>query len=676
MGQRHRGHALADQRIVRVVPLGPLGVHPQPAARQQAAGLGQHDGRELLAQRGQHRLPVGVADEAAIAAEHRRAGQRPRVGVRVENQRGLRPCGLLGVRPQPVGHVGEAVQRAVPPAVQQRRVARPRRLHQAQQVDDLVVAPVADLAPGVVGLDHLPVDAGPADAVGVVAVGRHRAEEGGDHRAGVVRRAGEQGLPVLEDVAPVPLVVQHAAPRRIAHLDRETVPGPAGIAMAAAEGQRQVGQQQALALRPGGRARRVARRHPRPRCRRPRGGRAGRQLRGPVGEDPAAHDVEQHVGPVVRSGHRVGGDLQAVGAGQQVVQAGGVGGHRGADLGLGAAAVLEPIQQLGHLHLRARGIDDLVPGQARRLDAGLELHQEGAAAAAREVLGLHRRAAAEGGHLCIGQQRAAARGHAGVPGHQGLEALLGLGAVPDAGVQRVQAEPPAGRRLVPLVGVGQAAHRGGVRNAQAGGHQVQQPVEHLHAHQARVGAQPHAAHQAERRGARPLLLDVQAARGVRLAQPQPGAGQVLPDRARTAAADHVAGREGLPQGCRRVVGQADPGARPGVLPASVDAVDRLVGEERAFGVAPSRGQRAGGGDEGPDIAVAGQRDEEGRRVLAAVDAVPGLPVVLHEATAQAAHAGSSRGRGRGGARAQRVQRTASMNRRSRSPAFAGLPVKA
>ena len=111
--------------------------------------------------------------------------------------------------------------------------------------------------------------------------------------------------------------------------------------------------------------------------------------------------------------------------------------------------------------------------------------------------------------------------------------------------------------------------------------------------------------------------------------------------------------------------QAHPGARAGVLPARVDAVHRLVGEEGPFGVAPPRGQRAGRGDKGPDVAVAGQGDEEGRRLVDAVDAVPALAVVVDEA---AVH--------QGGGCAHLVQRMASSTIGVVMPEPAGLPVKA
>ena len=110
-----------------------------------------------------------------------------------------------------VGHVGvdeDRVDRAM--ADRPGLVLLPR-LEQAQQVDDLVVAPVADVAPRVVGVGHLPVDAVARDAVGVVAVDRRRVDELGDDVGEVAGERLQQRLPVLEDVAPVALVRQQLA---------------------------------------------------------------------------------------------------------------------------------------------------------------------------------------------------------------------------------------------------------------------------------------------------------------------------------------------------------------------------------------------------------------------------------------------------------------------------------
>jgi hypothetical protein len=218
-----------------------------------------------------------------------------------------------------------------------------------------------------------------------------------------------------------------------------------------------------------------------------------------VDEHPAAHDVEEHVGAVVRGGHRIAGALEAVGPGQQLVDAGRVVGARAGDLQRAARTGLEAPCQLEGLHLRIGRVDDQMPFPSGLVQFGVELNQEGAAAAARERLGVQRLAAAEALDLMRRQQGARALGQAAVPGHQGVERFLGFGAIPDLRVQREEAESSAGRRLVPFVGVGQVAHRRCGACADAGRDQVEQAVEHAHAggRGAALAAQARAAHQAE-----------------------------------------------------------------------------------------------------------------------------------------------------------------------------------
>ena len=235
------------------------------------------------------------------------------------------------------------------------------------------------------------------------------------------------------------------------------------------------------------------------------------------------------------------------------------------------------------------------------------------------------------------QQAACAGRQAAVPGGQRMEALLGLGAVPDLGIQGEQAQASAGGQFVPLVGIGQAAHGGGVQHAHAGWHQVQQAVQHLQARCAAAGlAQPlqaRGAHQAQPGRAGPFLLERPLAAGMHLAQADARARQVLPHRP-CATTPGQPRRKRLPQRGLVAVADADPGARPGVLPAQVDAVDRLVGQEGALGIAPPGGERSIAGQEGPQVAVAGQRHEERRRAVGVVDAVPGLAVGFHESACQ------------------------------------------
>src|ERR1039458_5100366 len=83
-----------------------------------------------------------------------------------------------------------------------------RELEQPQEVDDLVVAPVADVGPGVVGIEHLPVETGTQEGVGVVPVSRRFIADLEDHALDAAGKRERQRLPILEDVTPVALVVE------------------------------------------------------------------------------------------------------------------------------------------------------------------------------------------------------------------------------------------------------------------------------------------------------------------------------------------------------------------------------------------------------------------------------------------------------------------------------------
>ena len=118
-------------------------------------------------------------------------------------------------------------------------------LHQLLQVNDLVIAPVADIRPGIARLGNLPIDPVVGDAVGVVAIDGGGIQEGADHALDIFGVRIGQRFPVLEDIAPVALVIQLLRAVRLLDVDRKAVPRPAGVAVPAAEGQRQVGVAQA-----------------------------------------------------------------------------------------------------------------------------------------------------------------------------------------------------------------------------------------------------------------------------------------------------------------------------------------------------------------------------------------------------------------------------------------------
>jgi hypothetical protein len=67
--QRHHRETVADERIVGVVPLRALGVHPDPAARHEVRQLRQRRHEQLLQQRDDDDPTVSVDEQLAVATE-------------------------------------------------------------------------------------------------------------------------------------------------------------------------------------------------------------------------------------------------------------------------------------------------------------------------------------------------------------------------------------------------------------------------------------------------------------------------------------------------------------------------------------------------------------------------------------------------------------------------------
>jgi hypothetical protein len=78
------------------------------------------------------------------------------------------------------------------------------------------------------------------DAVRVVAVGGRRVHELDDDAFDEVRKRNRQGLPILENVAPIALKSEQIVTVLVAHPNLEAIPGAARIAVAATEGERQI----------------------------------------------------------------------------------------------------------------------------------------------------------------------------------------------------------------------------------------------------------------------------------------------------------------------------------------------------------------------------------------------------------------------------------------------------
>ncbi len=108
-----------------------------------------------------------------------------------------------------------------------------------------MIAPISDIRPGVVGFDGFPVKAVFGHSIGIIAVKSARIQEFEYHAFDKIGVGMSKRFPILKNIAPVSFVIQDfRAVFFIAHIDREPVPGPAGIAVPAAEPERHVFQTQ------------------------------------------------------------------------------------------------------------------------------------------------------------------------------------------------------------------------------------------------------------------------------------------------------------------------------------------------------------------------------------------------------------------------------------------------
>ena len=96
-----------------------------------------------------------------------------------------------------------------------------RSLLELQEVDHLVIPPVADEGPGIIRIDGLPFEALPLDAIGVVAIRGGGVRKLEDHAFEDTRVGKGQRFPILEDVAPIALVVQHRLALGVLEANRE-----------------------------------------------------------------------------------------------------------------------------------------------------------------------------------------------------------------------------------------------------------------------------------------------------------------------------------------------------------------------------------------------------------------------------------------------------------------------
>ena len=105
---------------------------------------------------------------------------------------------------------------------------------------ELVIAPIADVCPGIFRLRPLPIDALSGDTVGIVAIGGSCVDELCNHIGAKAGYGCTESFPVLKNVPPVPLVVEALIAFAVFNVDSEAIPGSRGITMASAEGEWQI----------------------------------------------------------------------------------------------------------------------------------------------------------------------------------------------------------------------------------------------------------------------------------------------------------------------------------------------------------------------------------------------------------------------------------------------------
>ena len=228
VAERYHRRTVADQRVVRVVPLRAERVHPYARVGHEVAQFGQEGDEQFLGHSNQQGLlgllrPVGVRThhKTRVLSVLGQEGEDMLVQVIVEADRVLGVSHYLGIRLEAVGDIGKGKLAHARHVAQCLRVVRKTEFEQAAEIDNLVVAPVADVRPRVLRLYHLPVYALGGNLIGVVAVNGSGVEELRDDTVRIERvRQGER-LPVLEDVAPVALISNDTLAFGIVHADVE-----------------------------------------------------------------------------------------------------------------------------------------------------------------------------------------------------------------------------------------------------------------------------------------------------------------------------------------------------------------------------------------------------------------------------------------------------------------------
>ena len=421
-----------------------------------------------------------------------------------------------------------------------------------------------------------------------------------------------QGLPVLEDVAPVAAVAVDGAAGGIAGLDREPVPGTARVAVPTAEAHRQVfpSQPQEMRIAATGcrghevgeadvaeavEPRQVPRMHGEAPPLHEPGEVAGR-ARVAGGERAPAHDVEERVGEMVRRDDAVGRALQAVGRRHPPAQEAHVGGEAVGDRGADRVRARDPLPQGhdGRMVEECVGDDEPFDRLPRRQHVRV-VHEIAAEVAAHLRTGFRGALTAKLGDAPRRDQphrpAVAAR-----PGHRGPERLGRLRAVADRGVERGHHQPLVAEEFMPHVGRRQVAVPLVRQLPHAGRQELVPAVEAPHLHRLAADVLDRAPpHDPERLARGQPPPDPQPERLVGLLEDDARAALVLVQMPRTAR-----GERRLPPRLPHRAVHAEQADDAAGLRQREQLVDRLVGKDGPVGIAAARRQRGIAAHEHPE----------------------------------------------------------------------------
>ena len=240
--------AVAYEGIVGIVPFGAKGVHPYTCTGDMVREFGKQRHEQFLCTCDEHRLAVMTKEQTCVLTILGNKGEDTLMRLVVETDGILRISNNLAVRLDAVRHSGKCELAHAKHVDECLRSVVAAELDEFGEIDNLMVAPIADVRPRIIGIDNLPINTFGGDAVRVVAIRRGCVEELGDDSVDVIGIRGRQSFPVLEDVTPVALISDERFAFFVLDTDIEAVPRPRGIAMSARERQRQVLHEEAVQL--------------------------------------------------------------------------------------------------------------------------------------------------------------------------------------------------------------------------------------------------------------------------------------------------------------------------------------------------------------------------------------------------------------------------------------------